>query len=235
MALTIGTGPFATGRDGHFDVEPPRIPLNYWEPFPKRLRVMIGGETAVDSRNVIAWHQTGKIMRLCVPLSEVRREILPSGSFEQPVPAALKTYLSLNLEKLDTWYLENELGYAHPRDPYHRVDVHHSDQHVLVRVGQTTVAETSTPAILFETSLAPRYYFSPAAIRPGLLQKSETVSRCPYKGDGQHWHVVVDGRRIVDAVWNLTTPMDDALLIPRWFSFYAEKVDLEVDGEKISH
>lgn len=53
-----------------------------------------------------------------------------------------------------------------------------------MRAGDVLVAETSAPAILFETSLAPRYYLSPADVRTGLLVKSETVSQCPYKVDG---------------------------------------------------
>jgi hypothetical protein len=31
--------------------------------------------------------------------------------------------------------------------------------------------------------------------------------------------------------WNLTTPMGDALMIPRWFSFYPDKVEVRVDGD----
>ena len=69
----------------------------------------------------------------------------------------------------------------------------------MVRVGDTLVAETSAPAMLFETSIAPRFYIPPDAVRSELLVKSERVSECPYKGDGQHWHIVVDGRQISDA------------------------------------
>ncbi len=135
-----------------------------------------------------------------------------------------------DLDKVDAWYLEDDLGYAHPRDPYHRCDVHRSSRHVVVLSKDIVVAETSAPAILFETSLAPRFYFSPDAVRSDLLVKSETVSVCPYKGDGQHWHIQVGGRLISDAAWSLTTPMGDALMIPRWFSFYTEKLNVQVDG-----
>ncbi|OLV16246.1 hypothetical protein BOO71_0012586 [Deinococcus marmoris] len=137
------------------------------------------------------------------------------------------------MKKVDAWYLEDDLGYAHPRDPYQRVDVQRTSRHVLVRVGDTQIAETLAPAMLFETSLAPRFYLPPDAVRPGFLVKSETVSECPYKGDGQHWHVVVDGQRIADAAWSLTTPLGDALMIPHWFSFYPEKLTVEVDGEQL--
>lgn len=88
------------------------------------------------------------------------------------------------------------------------------------------------PAILYETSINPRIYLPPDAIRIALV-KSETVSTCPYKGDGQHWHADVGGKRIADAGWSLVAPLGDALMIPRWFSFYAEKVEVRVDGQVV--
>ena len=259
MALTIGTAPFSEHPAGRFDIEPPARPLLFWEPFPRRLRVVIGGETVADSRRVVAIHETGKMMRLCVPWSDVVRERLTprstapgdrlgalrgwgvaSGgtiarSIDEPPAAAvaLKGHVVFDLEKVDAWYLENDLGYAHPRDPYHRFDVQRSSRHVIVRAGDTMIAETTAPAILFETSTPTRFYFPPDAIRTGLLVKSATVSRCPYKGDGQHWHIAIEGRRIVDGAWSLTTPMGDALMIPRWFSFYPDKLMVEVDGEQL--
>ena len=259
MALTIGTAPFSEHPAGHFDVEPPTRPLLFWEPFPKRLRVVMGGETIADSRRVVALHETGKMMRLCAPWSDIVRERLtprstaPGGrigalrswgvasgeaiaqAIDEPpaAAAALKGHVVFDLEKVDAWYLENDLGYAHPRDPYHRFDVQRSSRHVVIHAGDTLIAETTAPAILFETSTPTRFYLPPDAVRTELLVKSETVSQCPYKGDGQHWHVKAEGGRIVDAAWSLTTPMGDALSIPRWFSFYPDKLSIAIDGERL--
>lgn len=80
MALTIGTAPISGQPAGCFDVAPPDRPLLFWEPFPKRLRVVAGGETIADSRKVIALHETGKMMRLCVPRFDVRRELMTAGT-----------------------------------------------------------------------------------------------------------------------------------------------------------
>ena len=60
MAFSMGTGPFAEEPNGRFDVAPPARPLVFWEPFPKRLRVVAGGASVVDSRNVVALHETGR-------------------------------------------------------------------------------------------------------------------------------------------------------------------------------
>ena len=258
MALTFGDAPFSKHPAGSFDVEPPSRPLLYWEPFPKRLRVVVGGELVADSRRVTALFETGRMMRLCVPAADVRRELMePMPQEDESRAGPLRPYaiggktvahalasppqtaaelnglFVFDLEEADAWYLEDELGYAHPREPYHRFDVHRASRHVVVRAGDVVIAETSTPSMLFETSTPVRYYLPPDAIRMDLLAKSETVSQCPYKGDGQHWHAVAGDRRIEDAGWSLTTPMGDALAIARWFSFYPDRVTIEVDGKPL--
>lgn len=253
MALTIGDGPFAPHPAGSFDADPPRRPLLYWEPYPKRFRIVMGRETVADSRDCLALHRTGKMMQILVPEAAMRKDRLRNGEtindalgkgtrwstdsgdaiarsidFPPEGADALTDHVIFELGKVDAWYLEDDLGYAHPRDPYHRVDVHHASRYVRVSVGDTVVAESRSPAILFETSIPERYYLRPDHVRTDLLVRSETVSPCPYKGDGQHWHVKAGDRLIEDACWSLTTPLDDALMIPRWFSFYAEKLDVHI-------
>ena len=132
------------------------------------------------------------------------------------------------------WFEEDERGYAHPRDPYHRVDVRRAARHVVVRCGDAVVAEAGRPAMLFETALPSRFYLSPDEVRTELFEKSETVSQCPYKGPGQHWHLVIGDTRIEDVAWTLTDPIGDATAIPDWWSFYPDKLAVEVDGERLA-
>lgn len=49
---------------------------------------------------------------------------------------------------------------------------------------------------MFETGNPIRYYLPLADVRSELLTKSEYVSPCPYKGDGQHWHLSAGGDTI---------------------------------------
>lgn len=157
-------------------------------------------------------------------------------AYEDPLPSAppIGSHVAFFQGKMDAWYEEDEKVYGHPRDPYHRVDVHRSSRRVVVRHAGEVVAESETPQILFETGLPPRHYLPPGDVRTELLERSEHVSHCPYKGAGQHWHLDVGGERIDDAAWSLPRPIGEAReRLEGWYCFYPGKVETEVDGEAL--
>lgn len=80
-----------------------------------------------------------------------------------------------------------------------------------------------------------RYYLPFDDVAIGLLHLSDTVSQCPYKGDGQHWHLHDDrsGSQIDDVAWSLPHPLAEATAALEHISFYAEKVDVLVDGSPV--
>lgn len=84
----------------------------------------------------------------------------------------------------DAWFEEDTPIYVHPKDPYKRVDVLPSTRHIVVKLNDTVLAETHTPTLLFETMLPTRYYMPKTALKWELLEESETVTKCPYKGGG---------------------------------------------------
>lgn len=158
-------------------------------------------------------------------------------SYEQPIDSArfLAGYLAFEYDSMDAWYQEQERVYAHPPDPYHRFDIHETDRTVVVSLHETPIAECAAPLVLFETGLPPRFYLPPAAVRTDLLSRSETVSHCPYKGDGQHWHLETGEERVKDVAWSLPRPLGEAERIRDWFSFYPGRLRVEVDGETLKH
>ncbi len=151
----------------------------------------------------------------------------PEGFFEP-----LKGYAALYWNKMDAWYEEDEEVFAHPRDPYHRVDVLESSRHVKVTVNGELVAETSRPKLLFETGLPVRYYVPPEDVRADLLVPSEKETRCPYKGVSSYKSVQAGGKLAEDIVWYYPDPIPAADKIKDHLCFFNEKVDLEVDGEE---
>ena len=82
--------------------------------------------------------------------------------------------------------------------------------------------------MLFETGLPPRSYIPWADVRIGLLELSATVSGCPYKGDGQHWHLGVG--RVDDAAWSLPHPLPEGIPAAEHVSFSTDQFTITVNG-----
>lgn len=77
MALTVGSGPFGTTPAGRFNRDlPPMRGLIYLEPFPRRMRAILGDETIVDSRHAMLLHEHGLLPVLYFPRTEVRMDLL---------------------------------------------------------------------------------------------------------------------------------------------------------------
>ncbi|MBA2272947.1 MAG: DUF427 domain-containing protein [Actinobacteria bacterium] len=154
-------------------------------------------------------------------------------SYKSPISQAeaIRDHVAFYWDKMDSWYEEDDEVFAHPRHPFHRVDVLHSSRHIRVAVKGETVAETTRPRLLFETLLPTRYYMPKLDVRMEMLQPSETVTRCPYKGKASYFDVVVGGEVLKDLVWVYEAPIPECPKIANLFCFLNEKVEIYVDGE----
>jgi uncharacterized protein (DUF427 family) len=132
---------------------------------------------------------------------------------------------------MDAWYEEDDEVFVHPRDPHHRVDVLNSSRHVKVVVEGVVVAETRRPRLLFETGLPTRYYIPKIDVRMDLLEPTDSITACPYKGRASYWSVRAGERLLEDLVWVYPAPIPECPKIENLLSFYNEKVDIYVDGE----
>ena len=75
-----------------------------------------------------------------------------------------------------------------------------SSRHVRVELDGVTIAETDKPTLLFETGLPPATTSPHAHVRMDLLEPSDTVSHCPYKGDAEHCRSATGGA--LDVAWS---------------------------------
>jgi uncharacterized protein (DUF427 family) len=153
--------------------------------------------------------------------------------YQDPLPERqdIRGYRAFYWAKMEAWYEEEEQIFAHPRDPYHRVDVVLSSRHIRVEIGGQTVAESRRPRLLFETGLPTRYYLPVEDVRMDLLEATRTTSVCPYKGEASYWRLAGDsaGR---DVAWSYQNPIPECPRIEGLISFFNERVDaLHVDDE----
>lgn len=151
----------------------------------------------------------------------------------EPVPEAaeLRDFIAFYWNKIDAWYEEDEEVFVHPKDPHKRVDVLQSSRHIRVEVQGETVADTRRPFLLFETGLPTRYYIPKLDVRMELLEPTEKVTACPYKGEASYWSVRVGDRLIQDLVWSYRFPLPEVAKIANLVAFFNEKADIYVDDE----
>jgi uncharacterized protein (DUF427 family) len=229
------------------------------EPGTKRVRAFLGGAVVADTtRPILVW-EVPYYPAYYVPLADVRAELEEDGGSvrspsrgdgrthtvraggreargaalrypDSPI-AELRDLVRLDWDAMDAWFEEDEEVFTHPRNPYTRVDILASSRHVRIEVAGVTVAESTSPRLLFETGLPVRYYLPKPHVRLDLLLPTDTVSHCPYKGQAQWWSVrTPDGEILADLAWAYRTPLPESQKIAGLIAFYDEKVDVEVDG-----
>ena len=162
--------------------------------------------------------------------------VRPSGAllYTESNTAGLTGTVRFDWDALDQWFEEDEEVFVHPRNPYVRVDVLRSTRTVRIELKGVVLAESSAPALLFETGLPTRYYLNRTALNHAHLVPSDTVTKCPYKGTtSAYWTAVVDGRRHPDIAWSYDFPTREVLPIAGMVAFYNERVDITVDGRRL--
>jgi len=227
--------------------------MGLWiEPAPRRVRAYVQGVKVADSRRALLVWDSGPLPAYWFPeediaLGRLTRDgaewtlrvgdrVVEKAAHSEPNAsgerAQLAGHIAFSWNAIDAWFEEDDEVFVHPRDPYHRVDVLHSSRHIRVEVNGQTVADTQRPALLFETNLPTRYYIPKQDVRMDLLEPTDTHTSCPYKGTASYWSIRTGDELVGDIVWGYPAPIPECSKIENLLSFYNEKVDIFVDGEK---
>ncbi|OAQ70933.1 WSC domain-containing protein [Pochonia chlamydosporia 170] len=172
-------------------------------------------EVTIPSRNGIKEVKTDRVLRFT----------------DDKSLGALAGLVRLEFGAMDQWLEEDVPVYVHPKDPFKRIDILPSSRPIEVKVGGKTVAKASSSVHLHETGLPARYYISPGAVDPAVIRKSSLITKCPYKGDAEYYHILVDGAVYDNLVWYYRLPTHESAGIAGLLCFYNEKVDILLDGQ----
>ncbi len=112
--------------------------------------------------------------------------------------------------------------------PDHQITVAPSADRVVVRSGETTIADSQSTLVLRETNYAPVRYIPLADVDRSLLTPSDLTTYCPYKGDASYYSIITDQARGTDAVWFYERPYPAVAEIKDHVAFYADRVHLTV-------
>ncbi|QYJ05409.1 DUF427 domain-containing protein [Nocardioides panacisoli] len=129
-----------------------------------------------------------------------------------------------------SWHEEEQEVIGHPRDPFKRIDCLPTSRHVTFALDGVTLADSTRPVLLLETHLPPRWYLPPEDVQLDLLTPSDTTSVCAYKGVASYLSHAPSGDDGADIAWSYPEPLNDAAPVRDLVCFYAERLDVTVDG-----
>ncbi len=96
------------------------------------------------------------------------------------------------------------------RSPAHRILFEPDPRRLRAFVGETLVLDSAAAHLLHETGIRPVAYVPLDDIDRTLLERSETTTHCPFKGDASYWSLRVGDELREDAVWAYEEPIEQA-------------------------
>jgi uncharacterized protein (DUF427 family) len=149
-----------------------------------------------------------------------------AGAFRAADPD-LAGHVLLDFAGFDAWYEEDERNFAHPRDPFHRIDILQSSRTVRVERDGELLAASSRPRLLFETRLPTRFYFPAEDVALDRMHASPLRTWCAYKGEASY----LSAPGAENVAWTYPSPQREAAEIQGLIAFFDEHVDVTLDGQ----
>ncbi|HUR83917.1 MAG TPA: DUF427 domain-containing protein [Solirubrobacteraceae bacterium] len=94
--------------------------------------------------------------------------------------------------------------------PAHRILFQPDGRRLRAYVGDRLVLDTTRAHLLHETGIRPVAYVPLEDFDAELLERSDTTTHCPFKGDASYWTLRVEDDVREDAVWAYEEPLEEA-------------------------
>ncbi|MCP3401169.1 DUF427 domain-containing protein [Bradyrhizobium sp. CCGB20] len=114
--------------------------------------------------------------------------------------------------------------------PDHPITITQNPRRVRVTAGDIVIAETSKALTLKEARYPAVQYVPREDANMALLERTDRVTHCPYKGDASYYSVKADGKTLDNAIWTYETPFPAMAEISGHLAFYPDKVKIEEVG-----
>ena len=111
--------------------------------------------------------------------------------------------------------------------PDHPITITPAASRVVVRAGDTVIADTTAALSLKEASYPEVAYIPRSDVDVALLERTDHHTYCPYKGDASYFSVPAAGAAGENAVWTYETPYEAVAQIREYVAFYPNKVTIE--------
>jgi uncharacterized protein (DUF427 family) len=114
--------------------------------------------------------------------------------------------------------------------PDHPITITPNPRRVRVTAGDIVIAETSKALTLKEAKYPAVQYVPRQDANMALLERTDRVTHCPYKGDASYYSVKADGKTLDNAIWTYEAPFPAMTEISGHLAFYPDKVKIEELG-----
>ncbi len=104
-------------------------------------------------------------------------------------------------------------------------------------IGGEIVLDSDRASLLHEGGYLPVFYAPVADFCADLLEPSDTVTHCPFKGDARYWSVRAGDRVADDVMWAYPEPIDSAAFLAPLAALAFDRVDrwLAEEAEIVGH
>jgi uncharacterized protein (DUF427 family) len=117
----------------------------------------------------------------------------------------------------------------------HPITVEPTGKHVTVHVNGELVADTHDALTLQESTYPAVQYIPFGDVAQSVLQRSDTTTYCPFKGDANYYSVTTAaGDTVEDVIWTYEQPYPAVAGIAGHAAFYPNKADITVETKPIS-
>ena len=108
----------------------------------------------------------------------------------------------------------------------HPITVASNPQRIVVKVGDTIVADTHEALTLREANYPAVQYIPRKDVNTSLLARSDHTSYCPFKGYANYFNLKPLGDRGANAVWTYEVPHPAVAAIAGHVAFYPDRVTI---------
>ncbi len=119
--------------------------------------------------------------------------------------------------------------------PAHRILFAEDGRRLRAFVGDRVVFDTTAARLLYETGIRPVAYVPLEDFDMTLLERTETSTHCPFKGDASYWTLRAGDDVREDAVWAYEQPLQQASWLAGYAALAPAKADRwMVEDEKVA-
>jgi uncharacterized protein (DUF427 family) len=109
--------------------------------------------------------------------------------------------------------------------PDHPITITPTSGRVVVTLAGKVVADSRNALTLQEAAYPGVQYVPLTDVDTTLLERTDTTSYCPYKGEAGYYSITVGDQHAVDAVWEYQDPREPVGAIKDHVAFYPNRVD----------